>query len=67
MYFPSPDHRQNFEKVGRQFDKIRMTQRYAHLRNETLKKAANVAGRIIAATEQDAKKAEETKTGGGTS
>jgi hypothetical protein len=44
-----------------------MTQRYAHLRDETLKKAANVAGRIIAATEQDAKKAEETKTGGGTS
>ena len=44
-----------------------MTQRYAHLRDETLKKAANVAGRIIAATEQDAKKAKETKTGGGTS
>jgi integrase len=35
-----------------------MTQRYAHLRDETLKKASNVAGRIIAATEQGAKKAE---------
>jgi integrase len=29
-----------------------MTQRYAHLRDETLKKASNVAGRIIAATEK---------------
>jgi integrase len=38
-----------------------MTQRYAHLRDETLKKAANVAGRIIAATEQRAKKAEGAK------
>jgi len=37
-----------------------MTQRYAHLRDDTLKKAANVAGRIIAATGQNAKMAENT-------
>jgi integrase len=38
-----------------------MTQRYAHLRDDTLKKAANVAGRIIAAAERDAKKMDRVK------
>jgi integrase len=39
-----------------------MTLRYSHLRDDVLKRASNVAGRIIAATtaDQDAKKAEAT-------
>jgi hypothetical protein len=35
-----------------------MTMRYAHLRDEPLKRAANVAGRIIVDAEEGTKKAE---------